>query len=198
MMGSRADKIGASKYASGELGCWTGVVTHQQERSDGQTKHRITETKWLKTGDGAARVTASIYGTNQTDQKERQIFACMAAVVACMKRKRSPNPNSPAEPTHSLMAGETSPNHTSRLMIKTWIHGQLLCLLYSRNMHGRKHCTGATNQLPTLTKQRNHHNVAEHRGKMVITGETCKVSSYKMVTVHPSAAASVYQQGKRN
>jgi hypothetical protein len=70
MMGSRADKIGASKYASGELGCWTGVVTHQQERSDGQTKHRITETKWLKTGDGAARVTASIYGTNQTDQKK--------------------------------------------------------------------------------------------------------------------------------
>jgi hypothetical protein len=45
-------------------------VTHQQERSDGQTKHRITETKWLKTGDGAARVTASIYGTNQTDQKK--------------------------------------------------------------------------------------------------------------------------------
>lgn len=55
-------------------------------------------------------------------------------------------------------------------------------------------------KLPTLTKQHNH-NVAEHRGKMVIRGNGAKFSSYKMVTVHPQrisigASASKAQLNK--
>lgn len=49
-------------------------------------------------------------------------------LLACFYKKKKIS-NSPAEPTP--LAAETK--RTASLMIKTWIHGQLLSLLYSRN-----------------------------------------------------------------
>jgi hypothetical protein len=100
----------------------------------------------------------------QTDEKEDGFLhaSCIspAAVIAYMKRKRSPNSHQQSPLTHSLTHGtrEISPNHASRFMIKTWIHGQLLMsLLYSRNTHEKEKKTQhRSNQLPAsqhLTKQ---------------------------------------------
>lgn len=80
------------------------------------------------------------YHNHQTDRsKQRQILACMhgmdmVAVVASMERKRSPtHQHSPL--THGIWQPRPHPTtQAGRLMIKTWIHGQLLSLLYSRNM----------------------------------------------------------------
>ena len=78
-----------------------------------------------------------------TKQIKRKTNFCMHGRRCCLhETKKISQPQLQPQLTsraHSLTHGtreaETSPNHTSRLMIKTWIHGQLLSLLYSRNMH---------------------------------------------------------------